>query len=169
MEIMREGTILIAFLHPAAPTNRKMFRLLQERSITSFTMGGIPRISRVQCMDAMTSMSTVAGYKSVLIAANIFPKLIPLVGTAIGTIKAAKFLMVGAGVVGLQAIATTKRLVWMRTMGREVVGRVYNPAFAMSACRFNCRVTTRPTRLLGFYPLYSVKNQNGIHFSPASC
>jgi NAD(P) transhydrogenase subunit alpha len=61
-------------------------------------------------MDALTSMSTVSGYKSVLIAANLFPRFIPLIGTAIGTFKAARFLIVGTGVVGLQAIATAKRL-----------------------------------------------------------
>jgi len=61
-------------------------------------------------MDALTSMSTIAGYKSVLIAANLFPKIIPTLGTAIGTIKASKFLVIGIGVVGLQAIATAKRL-----------------------------------------------------------
>jgi NAD(P) transhydrogenase subunit alpha len=61
-------------------------------------------------MDALTSMSTVSGYKSVLIAANLFPRFIPLIGTAIGTFKAARFLVVGTGVVGLQAIATAKRL-----------------------------------------------------------
>ena len=61
-------------------------------------------------MDALTSMSTITGYKAVLIAANRFPKFMPLLGTAIGTIRAAKCLVVGAGVVGLQAIATAKRL-----------------------------------------------------------
>jgi H+-translocating NAD(P) transhydrogenase subunit alpha len=109
-EMIREGAILIAFLHPAAPGNHDMVRLLARRNVTAFTMDAIPRISRAQPMDALTSMSTVSGYKSVLIAANRFPKFIPLIGTAIGTLKAARFLVVGAGVVGLQAIATAKRL-----------------------------------------------------------
>jgi len=108
--MMREGAILITFLHPAAPANHEVVRMLCDRNITSFTMDSIPRISRAQKMDALTSMSTVTGYKSVLIAANRFPRFIPMTGTAIGTIKAARFLMVGAGVVGLQAIATAKRL-----------------------------------------------------------
>ena len=110
VDMMREGTVLLTFLHPAAPSNREMLRLLRERNITAMTMDGIPRISRAQRMDALTSMSTVTGYKSVLIAANTFPRFIPLIGTAIGALKAAKFLIVGVGVVGLQAIATAKRL-----------------------------------------------------------
>ena len=109
-ELIREGTTLITFLHPAAPDNHDMVRTLAQRNITALTMDGIPRISRAQPMDALTSMSTITGYKGVLIAANLFPKFIPTIGTAIGTIKSAKFLVVGVGVVGLQAIATAKRL-----------------------------------------------------------
>ena len=109
-EMIREGTVLIAFLHPAAPCNHEMVRILARRNVTAFTMDGVPRISRAQPMDALTSMSTISGYKAVLIAANRFPKFIPLIGTAIGTIRAAKFLVVGAGVVGLQSVATAKRL-----------------------------------------------------------
>lgn len=110
VEMMKEGSTLITFLHPAAPSNHEMVRMLQERNITSLTMDGIPRTSRAQRMDALTAMSTVAGYKAVLIAANHFPKLVPMVSTAIGTIKPARFLVIGVGVVGLQAIATAKRL-----------------------------------------------------------
>lgn len=110
VEMMREGAVLITFLHPAAPPNHATVRALAERRITALTMDGIPRTPRAQPMDALTSMSTVSGYKSVLIAANRFPKFIPILGTAIGTIKPARFLVVGTGVVGLQAIATAKRL-----------------------------------------------------------
>ena len=109
-EMIRQGVILVAFLHPAAPANHQMVRLLAERNITAFTMDGIPRISRAQRMDALTSMSTVSGYRAVLVAANRYPKFIPMTGTSLGTVKAATFLIVGAGVVGLQAIATAKRL-----------------------------------------------------------
>jgi NAD(P) transhydrogenase subunit alpha len=73
-------------------------------------MDGIPRISRAQKMDALTSMSTVTGYRAVLDAASHMQKFVPMIGTAIGTIKPATFLIVGSGVVGLQAIATAKRL-----------------------------------------------------------
>jgi len=107
---LKPGSVLVTFLHPAAPSNHGLVKTLAERNITSFTMDGIPRTSRAQRMDALTSMSTVTGYKSVLMASNYLGKFVPMIGTAIGTVKPAKFLMVGAGVVGLQAIATAKRL-----------------------------------------------------------
>jgi NAD(P) transhydrogenase subunit alpha len=110
IEMMRPGSVLVSFLHPAAPANRDLIGMLAARNITALTMDDVPRISRAQTMDALTSMSTVTGYKSVLIAANRFPKFVPMIGTAIGTIKAAKFLVIGIGVVGLQAIAAAKRL-----------------------------------------------------------
>lgn len=109
-QMLREGSVLVTFLHPAAPPNHDMIRMLRDRRITSFTMDGIPRISRAQTMDALTSMSTITGYRSMLIAAGHFPRFIPMIGTAIGTIQPAQVLVVGAGVVGLQAIATAKRL-----------------------------------------------------------
>ncbi|HNQ24950.1 MAG TPA: NAD(P) transhydrogenase subunit alpha [Phycisphaerae bacterium] len=109
-EMLREGSLLITFLHPAAPGNHKTIQTLRDRNITALTMDGIPRTSRAQGMDALTSMSTVTGYKSVLIAASHFPRFVPMIGTAIGTTRAAELLVVGAGVVGLQAIATAKRL-----------------------------------------------------------
>jgi NAD(P) transhydrogenase subunit alpha len=109
-DMVREGSVLVTFLHPAAPGSHDMIRTLRDRGITSFTMDGIPRISRAQKMDALTSMSTVTGYKSVLLAACSFPRFIPIIGTAIGTIMSAKCLVIGIGVVGLQAIATAKRL-----------------------------------------------------------
>jgi len=109
-ELIREGTILIAFLHPAAPFNHEMVSMLAQRYVTAFSMDAIPRISRAQRMDALTSMSTISGYKAMLIAANRFPKFIPMTGTTLGTLKAATVLVVGAGVVGLQAIATAKRM-----------------------------------------------------------
>ena len=109
-EAIREGAVLVAFLHPAAPVNHDMVAMLARRNITAFSMDAVPRISRAQPMDALTSMSTITGYKATLIAANQFPKFIPMTGTTIGTVKPAKFLVVGTGVVGLQAIATAKRL-----------------------------------------------------------
>lgn len=110
VDMMKGGTILVTFIHPAAPSNHEMVRKLRDRKITAFTMDGIPRISRAQRMDALSSMSTVTGYKSVIIAANNLPRIIPMIGTAIGTLQPAKFLVIGLGVVGLQAIATAKRL-----------------------------------------------------------
>jgi NAD(P) transhydrogenase subunit alpha len=110
IEMMHRGQTLITFIHPAAPANHQMVKDLVAKGITSLTLDGIPRISRAQTMDALTSMSTVAGYKSVLIAAHRLPKFIPMTGTAVGMIKPATVLVVGTGVAGLQAVATAKRL-----------------------------------------------------------
>jgi len=109
-EMIRGGATLICFLHPAAPGNHDMIRTLSRRGVVAYTMDGIPRITRAQTMDALTSMSTVTGYRAVLLAAQRFPRFIPMIGTAIGAIRPAQILVVGAGVVGLQAIATAKRL-----------------------------------------------------------
>lgn len=108
--MMHRGQTLVTFIHPAAPSNHQMVKDLAARGVTSLTLDGIPRISRAQSMDALTSMSTVAGYKGVLMAANRLGKFIPMIGTAVGMIKPASVLVVGSGVAGLQAIATAKRL-----------------------------------------------------------
>jgi len=110
VDMMPEGCTLVTFLHPAAPGSHDIVRKLRDRRITSFTMDGIPRISRAQRMDALTSMSTVTGYRAVLDAAEHLPRFLPMIGTAIGPIKPATVLVVGTGVVGLQAVATAKRL-----------------------------------------------------------
>jgi NAD(P) transhydrogenase subunit alpha len=87
-----------------------MIKDMAAKGVLAFTLDGIPRISRAQAMDALTSMSTVAGYKAVLMAANRLPKFMPMVGTAVGMIKPANVLVIGTGVAGLQAVATAKRL-----------------------------------------------------------
>ncbi|RLC22052.1 MAG: NAD(P)(+) transhydrogenase (Re/Si-specific) subunit alpha [Deltaproteobacteria bacterium] len=110
IDMLKEGQILITFLHPAAPSNHGDVKKLQEKNITAFTMDGIPRISRAQRMDPLTSMSAITGYKAIIIAAGHFPKFVPMIGTSIGMIKPANILVIGTGVVGLQAIATGKRL-----------------------------------------------------------
>ena len=109
-ELMRDGQMLIAFIHPASPSNFEMVKTLAKRGITSLTLDGVPRISRAQNMDALTSMSTCAGYKGMLIAANDLPLFVPPMFSAVGMSKPANVLVVGAGVAGLQAIATAKRL-----------------------------------------------------------
>ena len=109
-EMMREGQYLITFLHPAAPVNHEMMKMLAAQGVISLTLDGVPRISRAQGMDALTSMSTVAGYKSVLMAANRLPEFLPMIGTAVGVIKPARVTVIGTGVAGLQAVATAKRL-----------------------------------------------------------
>ncbi|MDY0003987.1 MAG: NAD(P) transhydrogenase subunit alpha [Polyangia bacterium] len=110
VDMMPKGSTLVTFLHPAAPDSHDIVRKLRDRQITSFTMDGIPRTSRAQRMDALTSMSTVTGYRAVLDAAMKLPRFLPMIGTAIGPIKPANVLVVGTGVVGLQAVATAKRL-----------------------------------------------------------
>lgn len=108
VELMREGTVLISFLQPLSHPD--LVNRLVERKITSFSMDYIPRIARAQKMDALSSQSTVAGYKAVLIAASSLGKFFPMLVTAAGTVPPAKVLILGAGVAGLQAIATARRL-----------------------------------------------------------
>jgi NAD(P) transhydrogenase subunit alpha len=108
VEQMREGSVLISFLQ--ALTSPDLVRILAARRITSFGMEGIPRISRAQKMDALSSQANIAGYKAVLIAAESLPKFFPMLMTAAGTVFAARVLVIGAGVAGLQAIATARRL-----------------------------------------------------------
>jgi H+-translocating NAD(P) transhydrogenase subunit alpha len=103
-----EGQVLIAFLQPLV--NRDLVRALAERRVTAFSMDSIPRITRAQPMDALSSQSTVSGYKGTLLAADHLPKFMPMLTTAAGTIPPARILVLGAGVAGLQAIATARRL-----------------------------------------------------------
>ncbi|HUK99773.1 MAG TPA: NAD(P) transhydrogenase subunit alpha [Nitrospirota bacterium] len=105
---MRPGTILIGFLYPYE--NRERASLLCERDVTSFAVELIPRISRAQSMDALSSQATVAGYQSALIASVASPKFFPMITYAAGTLRPARVLVIGAGVAGLQAIATVHRL-----------------------------------------------------------
>jgi len=109
-EMMRKGQVLVTFLHPASPANHETVRRLAARGVTALTLDCIPRITRAQSMDALTSMSTVAGYKAALMAADRLPKFVPMVGSAVGMIQPSTALVIGAGVAGLQALATAKRL-----------------------------------------------------------
>ncbi len=105
---MKPGTVLIGYLQPYQDAAR--IKALNERTITSFAVELIPRISREQSMDALSSQAAVAGYLCTLIAANACPKFFPMLTYAAGTIRPARVLVIGAGVAGLQAIATAKRL-----------------------------------------------------------
>lgn len=109
-DMMRKGQYLITFIHPASPSNHDMVRKLAANGVISLTLDGVPRISRAQSMDALTSMSTCAGYKGILLATDSLPKFMPQLFTAIGAINPAKVLVVGVGVAGLQALATARRL-----------------------------------------------------------
>src|SRR5262249_1061373 len=104
----KEGATLISFLQPY--TNGAAPQVLASPPVTAFAMELMPRIARGQSMDALSAMSTVAGYKAVLIAAAHLPKFFPLLMTAAGTITPARVFIIGAGVAGLQAIGTAKRL-----------------------------------------------------------
>lgn len=108
LPLLREGQVLIALLGALAQPS--IVVELAERKVIALSMDTIPRITRAQSMDALSSMATVAGYKAVLLAANELPKFFPLLMTAAGTIRPAKVLILGAGVAGLQAIATARRL-----------------------------------------------------------
>ncbi len=110
VDMMHKGQYLITFIHPASPVNHKMVRHMAEAGIISMAIEGVPRISRAQSMDALTSMSTCAGYKGILMAASDLTKFIPMMPTAAGMIKPCNVLVAGVGVAGLQALATAKRL-----------------------------------------------------------
>jgi len=108
LDMLKEGTVLIGLLQPAS--DPALFQQLAERRIISCSMELVPRTTRAQMMDALSSQSTVAGYKAVLIAANALQKFFPMLMTAAGTVRPARVLVIGAGVAGLQAIATARRI-----------------------------------------------------------
>jgi len=105
---LRDGQVLIGFLQPL--TDKEGVERLASRGVTAFAMESIPRITRAQPMDALSSQATVSGYKAVLLAADRLPKFLPMLMTAAGTVAPARVLVIGAGVAGLQAIATARRL-----------------------------------------------------------
>jgi NAD(P) transhydrogenase subunit alpha len=108
IQLLKPGAVVIGFLQPHA--RRAEILALAKRGITSFAMELVPRISRAQSMDALSSQAAIAGYKAVLIAADHLQKFLPMLTTAAGTIRPALVLVIGAGVAGLQAIATARRL-----------------------------------------------------------
>jgi H+-translocating NAD(P) transhydrogenase subunit alpha len=105
---LKPGAIVIGFMQAYARPD--LVRALKDRGVTSFAMELVPRISRAQSMDALSSQASVAGYKAALLAANTLERFLPMLTTAAGTIRPAQVLVIGAGVAGLQAIATAKRL-----------------------------------------------------------
>jgi NAD(P) transhydrogenase subunit alpha len=111
---LRQGQAVVAFLDPLV--DQTLVRGLAARQVSAFSMELMPRITRAQSMDALSSMATVAGYKAVLLAASSLPRMFPMLMTAAGSTSAARVFVVGAGVAGLQAIATARRL------GAQVLG-----------------------------------------------
>ncbi|MFL5567488.1 MAG: Re/Si-specific NAD(P)(+) transhydrogenase subunit alpha [Gemmatimonadaceae bacterium] len=108
LDMLKAGTVLIGLLQPAS--DPALFQQLAERDIIACSMELVPRTTRAQMMDALSSQSTVAGYKAVLLAANALQKFFPMLMTAAGTVRPARVLVIGAGVAGLQAIATARRI-----------------------------------------------------------
>jgi H+-translocating NAD(P) transhydrogenase subunit alpha len=105
---IKSGSVLIGLLGPSG--DPEFFQRVAERGITALSMELVPRTTRAQMMDALSSQSTVAGYKAVLLAANALQKFFPMLMTAAGTVRPARVLVIGAGVAGLQAIATARRI-----------------------------------------------------------
>jgi H+-translocating NAD(P) transhydrogenase subunit alpha len=120
IRLMRPGALLVSFVY--ATRNPREVLLLKERRITAFAMELVPRISRAQGLDALSSQAMAAGYRAVLVAAHTLERFFPMLITAAGAIRPAKVLVIGAGVAGLQAIATAKRL------GAQVEGYDVRPA-----------------------------------------
>lgn len=108
IDLLKPGAVLLSFLNPLG--NPEIARKLAQRQITALSMELIPRTTRAQSMDALSSQASIAGYKTVLLAAAALPKYFPMLTTAAGTIAPAKVFIMGAGVAGLQAIATARRL-----------------------------------------------------------
>jgi len=108
LPLLRRNQVLIGFLRPLGSI--ETIRDIADRGVTSFAVELIPRTTRAQSMDALSSMATICGYKAVILAADMLPRLFPMLTTAAGTITPARVLVIGAGVAGLQAIATARRL-----------------------------------------------------------
>ncbi len=110
VDMMHKGQYIITFIHPASPVNHTMVKNMAAKGVIALTLDGIPRISRAQNMDALSSMSTCAGYKGMIMAADVLPKFCPMIGSAVGMIKPSNVFVIGTGVAGLRAVATAKSL-----------------------------------------------------------
>ncbi|HLW87931.1 MAG TPA: Re/Si-specific NAD(P)(+) transhydrogenase subunit alpha [Terriglobales bacterium] len=108
LPLLRRGQVLIAFLQPLG--SAEVLQQIARTGVTSFAVELMPRTTRAQSMDALSSMATISGYKAVLVAADALPRIFPMMTTAAGTITPARVLIIGVGVAGLQAIATARRL-----------------------------------------------------------
>lgn len=108
LPLLRKGQVLVGFLRPLGTV--KTLQEIAERGASAFSVELMPRTTRAQSMDALSSMATICGYKAVVLAANTLPRMFPMLTTAAGTVAPARVLIIGAGVAGLQAIATARRL-----------------------------------------------------------
>ena len=132
--MMHKRQYLITIIHPAAPVNHEMVKKMAAAGVISLTMDCVPRISRAQSMDALTSMSTCAGYKGMLMAASDLECFVPMMPTAAGMIKPVNAMVIGVGVAGLQALATAKRL------GAKTFAMDIRPAAAEQATSLGAKV-----------------------------
>ena len=142
VEALRDGSVLVAFLQPL--TDPEGIERLGARGVVAFAMESIPRITRAQPMDALSSQATVSGYKAVLLAAERLPRFFPMLMTAAGTVAPAKALVLGAGVAGLQAIATARRLGAVVT-GFDVRAAVREQVESLGATFLDLGVTAEET------------------------
>ena len=142
VEALRDGSVLVAFLQPL--TDPKGIERLGARGVIAFAMESIPRITRAQPMDALSSQATVSGYKAVLLGAERLPRFFPMLMTAAGTVAPAKVLVLGAGVAGLQAIATARRLGAVVT-GFDVRAAVREQVESLGATFLDLGVTAEET------------------------
>jgi proton-translocating NAD(P)+ transhydrogenase subunit alpha len=136
LALLGPAKTLLGFLDPLS--SREALRELASTGVTAFSIELLPRITRAQGMDALSSMATLAGYKAVLLAAGELPRVLPLLMTAAGTLKAARVLVIGAGVAGLQAIATARRL------GAVVYGYDVRPAAKEQVLSLGARFVELP-------------------------
>ena len=142
VEALRDGSVLVAFLQPL--TDPEGIERLGARGVIAFAMESIPRITRAQPMDALSSQATVSGYKAVLLGAERLPRFFPMLMTAAGTVAPAKVLVLGAGVAGLQAIATARRLGAVVT-GFDVRAAVREQVESLGATFLDLGVTAEET------------------------
>ena len=110
IEMMHRGQYLITFIHPASPPNRQMVKDMAAKGVIGLTLDGVPRISRAQAMDALSSMSACAGYKGMIMGINDISKFMPFGTSAVGRLRPATVFVIGTGVAGLRALATAKGL-----------------------------------------------------------
>ena len=141
-EALRDGSVLVAFLQPL--TDAEGIERLSAQGVIAFAMESIPRITRAQPMDALSSQATVSGYKAVVLAAERLPRFFPMLMTAAGTVAPAKVLVLGAGVAGLQAIATARRLGAVVT-GFDVRAAVREQVESLGATFLDLGVTVEET------------------------
>jgi len=148
IEQLQDGQVVIGFLNPL--DEPALSQQLARRGVTALSMELVPRISRAQKMDALSAMSSLGGYRAVLTAAHTLPRFFPLLTTAAGTIKPANVLVLGAGVAGLQAIATAKRL-GARVAGYDVRPAVKEEVQSLGAGFLELEIDSEDTQTEGGY------------------